>query len=105
MNCVNWLDVFTHGGHDVYFKSAKNITNEEMKEYCKFEGSKLFWNIDNSLKGYSVSVYNISGQNVFDSYSIPENNKFIYDFESSIKGIYYVIVQNGNDIKTFKYAH
>jgi hypothetical protein len=105
MNCTNWYNGFPDGGHNVFLKSAKNITNEEIREYLKFENSKLFWNIDNSLKGYAVSVYNNSGQNVFDSYSIPENNKLIYDFESSIKGIYYVIVQNSNDIKTYKYAH
>ncbi len=102
-NCINWVNKLSNGGHDVLFKSARVNLNQN-SDYIQFTDSKINWNITDDLKGYSVKIYNISGQEIYNTYSIPQMKKQIFDFSSLNVGVYFVLLQNGNDVKSYKFS-
>ncbi len=96
----NWKNNPNYCGHQV-FKSTPTYINKDI-DYVRFNSKEVFWNFTNELKGYNLSIYNISGQKVFESYELPTNNKQIVNYSNFDKGTYFMIIQNGRDIKTYK---
>ena len=101
MNCINWVTTGNYGGQDVLIKGAGTHVN---KDIFYFENNRLHWNISNELKGYNVKLYNSMGQEVMSTYSIPVQKKTILDYKNLPTGIYYGIIQSGDEVNTFKFA-
>jgi len=60
--------------------------------------------MNDELKGYTVKIYNLTGQELYSTIAIPSVGKLIFDYKDLSSGIYVAWIQSGNDIKSYKFS-